>query len=87
VKTLSVSEAASDLSTWLKQAIAGEEIRIRSGDQVVALHPVSGSAGKRPSPREALRQLQIGAQLTPAQAASYLQEVHAERVAAEQRSA
>ena len=90
MKTLTVSEAARDLANWLKQAIAGEEIAIRSdGDDVVALRPLpsNGSAPvKSLSPREALRRLQQAAHLTPAQAESYLQEVHAERLAAEKRS-
>jgi antitoxin (DNA-binding transcriptional repressor) of toxin-antitoxin stability system len=86
VKTLSVSEAASDLPNWLKQAVAGEDIRIRSGNQLVALHPISSSAGRELLPREALRQLQTGAHLTPAQAESYLQEVRAERLAVEKHS-
>jgi antitoxin (DNA-binding transcriptional repressor) of toxin-antitoxin stability system len=88
MKTLSISEAAKDLATWLKQAIAGEEIGIRSDGNVVALRPIP-SNGTVPnlSPREALRRLQQEAHLTPAQAESYLQEVHAERLAAEKHTA
>ena len=88
MKTLSISEAARDLANWLKQAVAGEEIAIRSDDTIVALRPLpSSGTAKIPSPREALRRLQMEAHLTPAQAESYLQEVHAERIAAEKRSA
>jgi antitoxin (DNA-binding transcriptional repressor) of toxin-antitoxin stability system len=82
MKTLSISEAAKDLATWLKQAIAGEEIGIRSDGNVVALRPLpSNGVTANLSPREALRRLQQEARLTPAQAESYLQEVHAERLA------
>jgi len=88
MKLLSVSEAAGNLAAWLKQAIAGEEIRIRSDDSVVELRPIpSNGTGKKPSPREALKQLQQGAHLTSVQAESYLREVHDERLAAEKRTA
>lgn len=88
MKTLTISEAARDLANWLKQAIAGEEIGIRSDDTVVALKPIpSNGSPKTLSPREALRRLQSEAHLSPAQAESYLREVHAERLAAEKRSA
>ncbi|MCU0785954.1 MAG: hypothetical protein MUF81_18290 [Verrucomicrobia bacterium] len=87
MKTLTVSEAARDLATWLKQAIAGAEIAIRSDDNIVALRPIPSNGAATLSPREALRQLQSKAHLTPAQADSYLQEVHAERLATEKRSA
>ena len=88
MKTLTVSEAARDLTNWLKQAIAGDDIGIRSDDDIVALRPLpsNGVATNLP-PREALRRLQQEAHLTPAQAKSYLQEVHAERLAAEKHSA
>ena len=90
MKTLSISEAARDLANWLKQAVAGEEIGIRSDNTVVALRPLP-SDGSAPaeslSPREALRRLQQDARLTPAQAENYLQEVHAERLVAEKRPA
>lgn len=82
MKTLTISEAARDLANWLKLAVAGEEIGIRSDDTVVALRPLpkNGALGML-SPREALHQLQSEAQLSPAQAESYLREVHAERLA------
>ena len=89
MKTLTISEAARDLASWVKQAIAGEEIAIRSDDNVVALRPLplNGPAPATPlSPRETLCRLQQAAHLTPAQAESYLREVHAERLAAEKRS-
>lgn len=90
MKTLTISEAARDLATWLKQAIAGEEIGIRSDNNVVALRPIpsDGTANAESlSPREALRKLQQAAHLSPAQAESYLREVHAERLAAEKHPA
>jgi antitoxin (DNA-binding transcriptional repressor) of toxin-antitoxin stability system len=87
VKTLTVNEAVRNLASLLKQAIAGEEIGIRSDDTVVVLRPLRSKAlAESLSPREALRRLQAEAHLSPAQAESYLQEVHAERVAAEKRS-
>ena len=90
MKTLTISEAARDLANWLKQAVAGEDIGIQSDRTVVALRPLpaEGAANKGLiSPREALRRLQEAAHLSPAQAESYLREVHAERLAAEKRSA
>ena len=88
MKTLTISEAARDLANWLKQAVAGEDIAIRSNEDLVALRPIpSNGAPQTPSPREALRRLQQAVHLTPAQAESYLQEVHAERLATEKRSA
>ena len=87
MRTLSISEAAKDLAIWLKQAIAGEEIGIRSDDNVVALRPLpSNGVTTKLSPREALRRLQQEARLIPAQAESYLPEVRAERLAAEKRT-
>ena len=90
MKTLSISEAARDLANWLKQAVAGEEIGIRSDNTVVALRPLpsNGTANTESlSPREALCKLQQAAHLSPAQAESYLREVYAERLAAEKHSA
>jgi hypothetical protein len=88
VKTLTVSEAIRDLAALLKQAVAGEEIIIRSDDTLVVLRPLPPNGSpKTISPREALQRLQSEAQLSPSQAESYLQEVHAERVAAEKRTA
>lgn len=87
MKTLTISEAARDLANWLKQAVAGEDIGIRSDDTVVALRPLpSNDSGKLLPPREALRRLQSESHLSPAQAESYLREVNAERLAAEKRS-
>ena len=89
MKTLTISEATSNLAAWLQQAVAGEEIRIRSGDALVALRPLLGGDGESNggslSPREALKALQQEARLTRAQAEAYLNEVHAERLAAEER--
>ena len=90
MKTLSISEAAGNLANWLKQAVAGEEIGIRSDDTVVALKPLRSNGAAESStlsPREALRRLQSASHLSPAQAESYLREVHAERLAAEKHTA
>ena len=90
MKTLTIDEAASDLPKWLTQAIAGEEIGIRSGDAVVVLRPLAAPAAQEEaglSPREALRRLQQDARLTPIEAEDYLKEVRAERLAAEDRGA
>jgi len=82
VKTLTVTEAVRNLATLLKQAIAGEEIGIRSDDAIVVLRPLeTKESPKKPSPREALKQLQSQAHLSPGQAENYLREVHAERLA------
>lgn len=90
VKTLTVEEAKTGLGKWLELAVAGEGIRIRKGDALVEeLRPVSEKDGARTSeqmsPREALRQLQAEARVTPKQAQDYLQELRAERLAAETR--
>jgi len=73
----------------LKQAIAGVEIGIRSNNTIVALHPLPLADRKAEaetlSPREALRQLQQEAHLSETQAAEYLNEVHSERLASENR--
>ena len=82
MKTLTVAEAVRNLATLLKQAIAGEEIGIRSEDRIVVLRPIETKEFPQEfSPREALRQLQSQAHLSPAQAENYLREVHAERLA------
>ena len=77
------------LGKWLELAVAGEGIRIRKGDAVVELRPVSEKDGTQPgqhaSPREALRQLQAEARLTPEQAQDFLKELREERLAAETR--
>lgn len=88
--TLTISEATSNLAKWLQQAVAGEEIGIRTGDTLVMLQPLPAATGQETdplSPREALRRLQEDTRLTPAQAQSYLNEVRAERLAAENRGA
>ena len=84
MKTLSIQEAAGDLANWLKRAIAGEDIAIRRGKTVVALRPmppVKRQDDERLTPREALRRLQQDARLSSADAARYLTEVKAERLA------
>jgi len=81
VKTLTVTEAVRDLSTLLKQAVAGEEIGIRSDDAIVVLRPLETKESiKMLSPRDALKQLQSQEHLSAAQAEDYLREVHAERL-------
>lgn len=40
MKTLTVTEAATDLGKWLDAALRGEEIQIKAGDALVALQPV-----------------------------------------------
>lgn len=40
MKTLSVTQARQNLGGWIKKAIAGENVGILYGDQVVALRPV-----------------------------------------------
>jgi hypothetical protein len=84
---LSLEEAISGLGRWLELAVAGEDIRIRKGDAVVELRPVSAStpatSNERLSPREALRRLQAEARVTSEQAQQYLNEVHDERLATE----
>ncbi len=87
MKTLTIHEASSNLATWLEQALAGEDIGIRSGNAVVVLRPAGADrpaqAGPPLSPREALRCLQHDARMTAAQAESYLRDLQAERLAAE----
>ena len=87
MRTLSLEEAVTGLGRWLELAIAGEDIRIRKGDAVVELRPVSApcppGANKPLSPREALRRLQAEAHVTFEQAQQYLNEVHDERLATE----
>ena len=91
MQTLSISEASGNLAAVLARAIAGEEIGIRSGDEVVVLRPLAPprttteKAGAA-APLEALRQLQLEAQLSPRRAQHYLEEVRAERLAAGERA-
>jgi antitoxin (DNA-binding transcriptional repressor) of toxin-antitoxin stability system len=89
MRTLSLEEATNGLGRWLDMAIAGEDIRIRNGDGVVELRPVTASgplsSNEHLSPREALRRLQAEARLMPDQAQQYLNQVHDERLAAEAR--
>ena len=91
MKTLSIPEATRDLAAVLARAVASEEIGIRSGDAVVVLCPLTparampGKPGAA-TPLKALRQLQQEAQLSPAQAQHYLEEVRAERLAAGERA-
>ena len=91
MKTLTINEATSNLANVLQQAITGEEIGIRSGKMLVVLRPEpvmeQQAEAEQLSPREALRRLQADARLSAAQAESYLNEVRAERLAAEDRGA
>ena len=88
-RTLTVEEATTGLEKWLELAMAGEDIRIRKGDVLVELRPVPEKDGLAPhghlSPREALHRFQAEARLTPDQAQNYLDELRAERLAAETR--
>jgi hypothetical protein len=52
---------------------------------VVRIEPVEEQAPEYLSPREALRQLQAEARLTPEQARDYLEDLRTERLAAETR--
>ena len=83
MKTLTVDEAMTGLSKWLKLALSGEQIQIRKGDALVELRPArppQSTPGKESlPPREALRLLQQDAHLTQAEAESYLREARAER--------
>ena len=82
VKTLTVTEAGRNLANLVKQAIAGEEIGIRSDDTIVVLRPLeTKESTKIVSPRDALKQLQSQEHLSAVQAEDYLREVHAERLA------
>jgi antitoxin (DNA-binding transcriptional repressor) of toxin-antitoxin stability system len=87
MRTLTVEEAVTGLGKWLELAVAGEGIRIRKGDAIVELRPVSEKDGMEHreglASREALRQLQAEARLTPEQVKHYLDELREERLAAE----
>ena len=90
MKTLTINEATSNLADVLQQAIKGEEIAIRSGSSLVVLRPqpaVEQMAKEQLDPREALRRLQNDAHLSAADAEAYLEELRAERLAAEDRGA
>lgn len=85
---LTINEARSNLAEVLQQAIKGEEIAIRSGSNLVVLRPqpaAEQTAGEELAPREALRRLQNDAHLSAAEAEAYLEELRAERLAAEDR--
>ena len=87
MKMLTISEAAGNLAKWLKLAVAGEDIAIRADDTVVALRPLPAATEEKLAPREALRLLQRDARLTAQEADRYLEEVRAERFAAEKSAA
>ncbi len=40
MKTLSVTDARQNLTRWLRRAMAGEDVGILCGNQIVALRPV-----------------------------------------------
>jgi len=86
MQTLTVEEATPGLGRLVELALAGEQFQIRKGNGVVELRPAQAiqTAVDLP-PREALRQLQAEARLTPQQAEPYLNELRAERLAAESR--
>ena len=83
MKTLTVQEASKSLGEWLRRAASGEQIAINEGECTVLLQPLfeSQEAAKGLSAREALRRLQSRSRLTAEQAADYLREVRAERLA------
>ena len=83
MKTLTVQEASRNLGELVHSAVEGEEITIQDGACTVLLQPVPNAPQNRLPGREALRRLQLQSRLTPAQAESYLREVHAERLAHE----
>jgi antitoxin (DNA-binding transcriptional repressor) of toxin-antitoxin stability system len=83
MKMLTVQEASQHLGELVHSAAGGEEIAIHDGDCTVLLQPVVANRKSRLNGREALRQLQSQSHLTPGQAGSYLQEIHAERLAHE----
>jgi hypothetical protein len=88
MKMLTVEEALHGLGRWVDLALAGESIQIRKGSGGVELRPAPATtprSGESLTPREALRQLQEDARLTPQQAAEYLRELREERPAAEGR--
>jgi antitoxin (DNA-binding transcriptional repressor) of toxin-antitoxin stability system len=88
MKTLTIREAAGNLAKWLRLAVAGEEIAIRADDSIVALRPLPNEGTtEKLAPREALRRLQQNARLKPEDADHYLEEVRAERLAADKRAA
>lgn len=86
MKTLTVEEASSGLGRLVDLALAGEQIQIRKGENVVELRPtqdLQAVNGGQVTPREALRRLQGDACLTTEQAEHYLRELREERLAAE----
>ena len=61
MKTLTVEEASSGLGRLVDLALAGEQIQIRKGENVVELRPtqdLQAVNGGQVTPREALRRLQ-----------------------------
>jgi hypothetical protein len=89
VKTVTIEEAVTGLGQRLERAMAGEAIRIRKGNALVELRPVTGPvatlSSQALSPREALQLLQAEARLTPQQAERYLGELREDRLAAAER--
>ena len=71
MKTLSVTKARSNLSHWLKRAIAGEDLGILYGDKVIALRPVE----IYPMDADYVRK-EYG--MTPAQMDAFAKRMHAE---------
>jgi hypothetical protein len=88
MKILTVEEATPGLGRLVELALAGEQIQIRKGSGVVELRPALATqtaVNEKLAPREALRQLQTDARMTPHQAEVYLRELREERQAAESR--
>jgi antitoxin (DNA-binding transcriptional repressor) of toxin-antitoxin stability system len=52
MKTLTITEATGNLAGWLKRAVAGEEIVIRSDNVIVALRPLPPPKAETASPRK-----------------------------------
>jgi hypothetical protein len=81
-----VEEATPGLGQLVDLALAGEQIQIRKGNGAMELRPaetIQPLNDEQLTPREALRRLQEDGRLTSQQAERYLNEVHDERLAAE----
>lgn len=81
-----MEEATPGLGQLVDLALAGEQIQIRKGNGAMELRPaetIQPLNDEQLTPREALRRLQEDGRLTSQQAERYLNEVHDERLAAE----
>ena len=59
MKTLSPTEARTNLTSWLKRAAAGEEIGILCGNKVIALQPVEVQSAEYALREYALTETQL----------------------------